>query len=133
MSNMQNVTYTVSMALAKSPHDVFNHLIELSKWWPEDYEGTDMQLNSEFVLKRGDSHYSKNRVIKFIPEQSFAWLTIRSNRESDGFDWTGTKMIFELAPKDNGTLLHFTYDGLGLENQFDSAVEICDLTVKEMF
>ena len=47
---MKKTNYSVAIEVAKSPNDVFNHLINLSKWWPEDFEGEDIKLNSEFVF-----------------------------------------------------------------------------------
>jgi hypothetical protein len=42
-------------------------------------------------------------------------------------------MIFELTPRGNRTRLKFTYDGVVLENESDRLVQICDMTVKEIF
>jgi hypothetical protein len=131
--NYKTATYAVTVELAKSPEQVFDHLIDLSKWWPEEFEGETIRLNSEFILKTGDSHYSKNKVVEFVPSKKLAWLTIKGIRKTDNFEWTGTKMIFELTPKDNHTQLKFTYDGVVLEAEFDRLVKICDMTLKELF
>jgi len=125
--------YSTSIVAAKSRNDVFNHLINLKKWWPEDFEGEDIKLNSEFVLTTGDSHYSKNKVIEFVPNEKLVWLVTESIRRTDGYDWTSTKMIFELNPKGNNTIVKFTYDGVVLENESDRLVQICDMTLKVMF
>jgi hypothetical protein len=130
---MRKTIYTVTIEVEKSPHEVFNHVTDLSRWWPEDYEGGALKLNEEFVLKTGDSHYSRNKVIEFLPDKKVGWLTIQSIRKTDNFDWSGTKMIFELIPKDYSTLVQFTYDGVVLDNEYDRLVQICDLTVKEKF
>jgi len=42
-------------------------------------------------------------------------------------------MIIELTPKGGGTLLKYTYDGVVLENEYDRLIQICDITIKEMF
>ena len=131
--NSKAANYTVAIEVAKPPNDVFNHVIHLSKWWPEEFEGESIKLNTEFVFKTGDGHYSKNKVIEFVPNKKIVWLTTESIRKTDNFDWTGTKMIFELTPKGDNTLLKFTYDGVVLENESDRLVQICDMTVKEMF
>jgi hypothetical protein len=135
MTNKNYITanYTVEIEVEKSPNDVFNNLINLKKWWPEDFEGEDIRLNSEFIFTTGDSHYSKNKVIEFVPNEKLVWLATESIRKTDNFDWTGTKMIFELTPKDNYTIVKFTYDGVVLENESDRLVQICDMTLKEMF
>jgi hypothetical protein len=70
-------------------------------------------------------------VIEFVPDKKVVWLTTESICKADNFDWTGTKMIFELAPKDGRTLLRFTYDGVVLKNEYDRLVQICDFVIKE--
>ena len=131
--NYKPAKYSVEIELAKSLGEVFDHLIDLSNWWPEDFEGESLKLNGEFIFRTGDSHYSKNRVVEFIPDKRLAWLTTESIRKTDNFEWTGTKMIFELTPRGNHTQLKFTYDGVVLEHESDRLVQICDMTVKEMF
>jgi hypothetical protein len=126
-------TYSVSVELTKSGSDVFDHLINLTNWWPEEFEGEKLKPGSEFVLKTGDSHCSKNKVLEFIPGKKLIWLTTESIRKSDSFDWSGTKMIFEITPKSSTTILTFTYDGPVLENESDRLVQICDITMKELF
>ena len=131
--NYVSTNYSVEIELAKSLNNVFNHLINLRKWWPEDFEGEDIKLNSEFTFTTGDSHYSKNKVIEFLPNKKVIWLTIESIRKTDNFDWQGTKMIFELTPKGDNTIVKFTYDGVVLENEYERLIRICDMTLKEMF
>jgi hypothetical protein len=92
-------------------------LIKLSKWWVEEFAGEDLKLHSEFILKVGETHFSKNKVIEFVPGKKFTWITTESKRSTDNFDWTGTKMIFELSPKNGATHVNFTYDGMILENE----------------
>jgi len=131
--NYKPAKYSVEIELAKSPDNVFDHLIDLSKWWPEEFEGEGIKLNSEFIFRTGASHYSKNKVVEFVPDKKLAWLVTGSIRKTDNFEWTGTKMIFELTPRGNHTRLKFTYDGVVLENESDRLVQICDMTVKKMF
>lgn len=131
--NYKLANYTVEIEVAKSPNDVFNHVIDLSKWWPEEFEGESIKLSTEFVFRIGDAHYSKNKVVEFVPNKKVVWLTTGSIRKTDNYDWTGTKFIFELTPKGDNTLLKFTYDGVILENGYDGLVQICDMTIKELF
>lgn len=125
--------YTVAIEVAKSPGVVFDHLIhDVSKWWPEDVEGLSSKLNDEFVFRTGDSHYSKNKVIELLPNKKLVWLVTESIRKTDGFDWTGTKMIFELTPKESNTLLQFTYDGIVFEDEYERLLQVCDMVIKDM-
>lgn len=125
--------YTVEIELEKSLNDVFSHIIDLSKWWPEEFQGESIKLNTEFIFHTGDGHYSKNKVVEFVPNKKIVWLTTESIRKTDNFDWTGTKFIFELTPKGDHTLLIFTYDGIVLDNESDRLAQICDITIKDMF
>src|SRR6516164_4962941 len=121
---MINKKYTTAIEVSKSQGDVFDHLIQLSKWWPEEYVGEKIRLNTEFILKTGDGHFSKNKVIDFEPGKKLAWLATESFRKTDDFDWSGTKMIVELSPEgDNNTLIAFTYDGVVRENEQDRLAE----------
>ena len=122
--------YSVEIELRKSPTAIFNHIINLRNWWPEDFAGEEISLNSEFIFSTGDSHYSKNKVIEFVPNKKFVWITTESLRKTDNFDWTGTKMIFELTPKEDATLLKFTYDGVVIKNESERLIEICDFVIK---
>lgn len=129
---MKHQTYSVTIEVAKSPDVVFDHIInDVSKFWPEEFEGESTKLNDEFVFRSGDSHYSKNKVVEFAPNNKVVWLVTESIRKTDNFEWTGTKMIFELKPKGDNTLLTFTYDGFVLENEFDRLVQLCDMVIKE--
>jgi hypothetical protein len=59
------------------------------------------------------------------------WLVTESIRKTDNYEWTGTKMIFELTPGENNTVLRFTYDGVVLENESERLAQICDFVIKE--
>ena len=131
-NNYKTATYTVAIEVAKPSNVVFNHIIQLSKWWVEEFVGEELKLNSEFILKVGDSHFSKNKVLEFVPYKKFVWATTESKRTSDNFDWTGTKMIYELSPTNNGTLITFTYDGVLFESEQDRLKEICDYCIKDL-
>jgi len=130
--NYTKAHYSVSVMLTKPIGYVFDHIIDLSQWWPEDFSGEKIKLDSEFVLSSGDTHFSKNKVIEFVPNRKLAWLTTESIRKTDNYDWSGTKMIFELTPFDDDTLLKFTYDGVVLEDESDRLIQICDMTIKDL-
>ena len=130
--NYKRASYSVTIAVAKSPSVVFEHIIDLPKWWVEEFVGGDLNLNSEFVLKIGDGHFSKNKVIEFVQDKKFVWVTTESKRCTDNFDWTGTKMIFELSPKSECTLITFTYDGVILKSDQDKLKDICDFCIKDL-
>ena len=53
--NCKQERYSVEIELAKSPDVIFDHLIDLSEWWPEEFEGESIKLDSEFIFRTGDS------------------------------------------------------------------------------
>jgi hypothetical protein len=65
-----------------------------------------------------------------VPDKKLVWLVTDSIRKTDNFDWTGSKMIFEITPKGDHTLLEFTYDGVIFENEYDRLVQVCDMVIK---
>ena len=129
--NLKKAIYTVGIKLDKSPDEVFTHLIDLKKWWPEDFEGEELRPDSEFIFTIGDTHYSRNKAIEWVPGKKLVWLTLESRRKDDNYDWTGTKMIFELIQKDSNTQIKFTYDGVVLKNEVDRLAQICNMVIKE--
>ena len=123
--------YAVAIEVSKTASEVYNHLVnDVPNFWPEEFEGQSSKPNDEFVFRSGDGHYSKNKVVELVPGKRLVWLVTESIRKTDNFEWTGTKMIFELTPKDNHTLLQFTYDGVVLENEYDRLVQICDTVIE---
>ena len=129
---MIHQTYHIEIVFEKTPGQVFNHINDVAKWWPEDFEGENTQLNDAFIFRTGNAHYSKNKVFEFLPGKKVVWLVTESIRKTDGFDWTGTKFIFELTPDGHSTILRFTYDGFVFPNEAERLIQICDITIKEM-
>ena len=117
---MKNKNYTATIEDAKSQKDVFNHINDVSKWWSKDYEGSSTKLNDEFVICHPDRHYSKQKLIKVIPDKKVVWLVTDSKLnwiEKDNYEWTNTKMVFEITTNGNKTVLHFTHEGLVPEKE----------------
>ena len=129
---MVHQKYTVSINVPKSPGEVFSCINAPAKWWPEDFEGKSADLNDEFTFTSGNSHYSKNKVIELIPGRKVVWLVTYSLRKTDNFCWTNTRYIFELLPKDDTTLLEFTYDGFINDDEADRLKQVCDVVIKDM-
>jgi hypothetical protein len=124
--------YTVCIEVPGRPEEVFNLIVEnIPSYWPEEMEGKANALNDEFVFRTGDAHYSKSRVVEFIPGKKYVWLVTDSIRKHDGFVWTGTRMIYELSEAGIGTKISFTYDGPVFENEVELLKRVCDFCIKE--
>src|SRR4030095_11384974 len=117
---MKNQSYTTSIEVGKSPKDVFTQINDVSKWWTKDFEGSSTKLNDEFVICHPGRHYSKQKLVEYIPDQKVVWLVTDSELnwlEKDKHEWTNTKMVFEITTKGDKTVLHFTHEGLVPEKE----------------
>ena len=117
---MTDKSYTITIAVSESPVEVFNCLPEISKWWSKDYSGNSSKLNDEFVINHPGLHYSKQKLVEVIPCQKMVWLVTESKLnwlKKDPSEWTNTKMIFELSPRGDKTVVHFTHEGLTPEKE----------------
>ena len=119
---MKDQNYTRSIEIPATASNVFNHINNVSGWWAvnangqkSEIEGQSAKLNDEFIMRFGDVHYSKQKLVEVVPNKKVVWLVTDSKLnwlENDKTEWTGTKMIFELSPNGDNTVLTFTHEGL---------------------
>lgn len=133
---MKDKSYTATIAVANSPKDIFNHILATSKWWGgEDYEGNSAKLHDEFIVRHGDVHYSRQKLIEVIPDKKIVWLVTESRLdwlEKDKDEWTNTKMVFEITTQGDKTMLHFTHEGLVPEQEcYSRCSQGWDMVIKE--
>ena len=113
-------SYTATIDSAKPPQHVFECVLDVSKWWGgKDLQGNTRVLNDEFTIKHGDVHYSKQRMIELVPGRKVVWLITESRLAwlENMHEWTDTRLVFEITPKGDGALLHFTHQGLVPEQE----------------
>jgi len=135
---MQNNNYSATIEVAKSPKDVFDQINDVAKWWATkefkgQCEGHSTKLNDEFVVRFGDAHYSKQKLVEVIPGKKVVWLVTECKInwiEKDKTEWTNTKMVFELMPNADGTVLKFTHEGLVPEQEcYSKCVQGWDMLI----
>jgi hypothetical protein len=104
------------ITVRRSPHDVFECIVDVSKWWGgKDLEGLSRRPNDEFTITHGDAHYSKQKMIELVPDRRVVWLITESRMgwlEGNKHEWTNTRLVFEVAPDGDGATVHFTHEGL---------------------
>jgi hypothetical protein len=119
-SRLRDRSYTATIEVAKSPHDVFTCITEPSKWWSKEVKGSSAKLNDAFILDIPKTHYSKQQLIEVVPDKKIVWLVTESKLEwlkKNKSEWTGTKMIFLMTAQGNKTVLQFTHEGLVPEEE----------------
>lgn len=138
----KNKSYTATIEFVKSPEDVFKLINSIPKWWIRiadgrytEFEGQSANLNDEFVLRHGENHYSKQKLIEIIPDKKIVWFVTDSKLnwiENDKHEWTGTKMIFEISSQGDKTVLNFTHQGLVPEKEcYRHSVQFWNMILKE--
>ena len=111
---MNSSNFTTTILVDESPSAVFNAINNVSAWWQGAIEGSSNKLNDEFTYQMKEFHFSKQKVVEFIPAEKVAWLVTESqlNFIEDKNEWTGTTILFEISTQDNKTQLRFTHAGL---------------------
>ena len=51
------------------------------------------------------------KVVSLVTDSRLNWI------EKDKYEWTNTKMVFEITTKGDKTVLHFTHEGLAPEKE----------------
>jgi hypothetical protein len=123
-SSMDNQSFTTTILVDQTPNEVFNAINNVRGWWSEEIEGNTDKLNDEFTYHYKDVHRCKMKLIEVIPDKKVVWLVVDNHFSftKDKSEWKDTKIIFEIAEKDNQTQLRFTH--LGLVSQYE-CYDIC--------
>jgi len=111
---MDKHDFHADITVNASPKEVFDSINSVTKWWSENVEGNSHKLHDEFIVRFGDIHYSKQKLVEFIPDRKILWHVTDSYLSwlKDKHEWNNTIISFEITEKDNKTHILFTHIGL---------------------
>jgi hypothetical protein len=111
---MSDQNYAAMLVVDQSPEEVFAAVNNVRGWWTGDIEGSTDTLGDEWTYRHKDVHYSKQKITEIIPGKKVVWHVTDSqlNFVKDKNEWTGTKIVFEIATQGDKTELRFTHVGL---------------------
>ena len=113
---MATANFTTAITVDNSASEAFKAINNARAWWQGEIEGDTNKLNDEFVYRMEEVHYSKQKITELIPNEKVVRLVTDSKlnplKFKDESEWTGTKIIFEIAEINNKTQIRFTHVGL---------------------
>jgi len=111
---MTTKDFTTTILVDKTSKEVFDAINNVRGWWSEEIDGSTDKLNSEFDYHYEDVHRCKIKIVELVPNKKVVWSVLDNYFKftKDKSEWKGTKIIFEIAEKDNKTEMRFTHQGL---------------------
>lgn len=108
--------YQKSITVNVSPEEAYEKIFDVDKWWTQNIEGPSRILHDAFTIRYGeDVHFSKHKLAEAIPGKKIVWLTTESKLnwiENDKDEWTNTKLVFDIIPNGDKTIVRLTHEGL---------------------
>jgi len=106
--------FQIRLVLDAPLENAFSCINDVTKWWTENLEGESQKLGDQFSIRFGDVHYSKQKLVEFLPNFKVVWLVTESTLSfvSRKSEWTGTRIEFEVHDLGSKTEFLFTHKGL---------------------
>jgi len=113
-SAQKNQDFTLTFSVDQTPQEAFEAINDVRGWWSGNIDGATDELGSEFTYRFGKVHFSKQKLTELVPGKRVVWLVVDSDLGfvEDTHEWTGTRVIFDLARKGDMTEVRLTHEGL---------------------
>lgn len=111
---MNKEDFSTSFTVNQPPEVVFNAINNVYGWWGGEVKGTKDELGGEFTYRWKDQHFTKQKIIEFIPNKKIVWKVSDCNIPSlqDTEEWNDTQITFEISKSGDQTDVKFTHKGL---------------------
>lgn len=103
------------LIINSSPEKIYSALRTkegVASWWTEQTE-IGNKVGDLNIFDFGDRHHNEMKISKLIPSKQVEWECLEGDKE-----WIGTKLIFEIEEKDEGSVLKFNHDDWREETDF---------------
>ena len=111
--------FSTTITLDCTPRQAFDAINNVSGWWSENVDGATDHLHAEFTFRYKDVHYTKQRVVEFVPGKRVKWRILESslNFVEDPHEWKGSDICFDITRHAGATEIRFTHVGLVPERE----------------
>lgn len=110
---------TLQFSTHLSPCELYDAINDVTGWWTKDLTGAHRVTGDEFEVQFSDIHFSRQKLVETVPCRKVVWLVTASHLSfvARHDEWTGTHVVFEIETTTEGSILHFTHEGLTSELQ----------------
>ena len=111
---MADKGYRTSILVDRSPSEAFRAVNDPRGWWSEEIEGATTKVGDVFTHRFEEVHRCKIEVSELTPDRRVVWRVLENYFDftADKTEWIGTRIIFEIAPKNGKTEIQFMHEGL---------------------
>ena len=110
---MEKENYQASIRVNKPPLECTEAINRVKDWWVVKTEGKATSIHDNFKLDMGETHVSF-RVTELDPGKKIVWLVTDCYIHwlKDKKEWKGTKVIWEIHPVKEETLVKMEHIGI---------------------
>ena len=107
-------SFTTTYQVDRTPQDVYDAILDVRAWWTGEIDGETGQVGEAFTYRHPPQHDTRQQVVELAPGRRVVWLVTEARLTfvSEPGEWTGTRIVFDIAPTAAGAELTFTHVGL---------------------
>ncbi len=110
---MMSRDYSATIEANVPVTDAFERISKVSEWWTKGFSGESSRIGDRFTVRFGDT-FVDFTISELEPDTRIAWDVTDCNLAwiDDKTEWKGTRIVWELAPKNGATEVRMTHVGL---------------------